>query len=134
MREELDDIISDPTGMWADMPDIAGGPAWADFIADTALSMKDYVYNEDLTLEQLLDMGNEYSDNQCVDTYAVINKQVQEFSLWASNDLDGEVSELTDGRPSLTELNSLYLYCAARWVWNIVARTAYERTEELADA
>jgi len=132
MHAELDKIVQDPSNMWEEMPDIAGGKDWCDFISDTALYMKDYIYNEDLDLEGLLDMGNEYADGQVTDTYAGINKQVQELSLWASNDIDAEATELSDGRSqSLTDLNSLYLYCASRWVWGVVARTAFEKAEEL---
>jgi len=132
IKAELDRVAeSIPHEIWQSLPDIASGTEWTDFIADTAQRMTDYIYDENKTLEDILDFGNEFADDQCVDTYAGTNKQVQELSLWASNDLDSAVEELSEGFKSLTRVNTLYLYEASRWTWGAVARYVFNKVTEL---
>ena len=132
IKAELDRVAeSIPHEIWQSLPDIASGTEWTDFIADTAQRMTDYIYDENKTLEDILDFGNEFADDQCVDTYAGTNKQVQELSLWASNDLDSAVEELSEGFKSLTRVNTLYLYKASRWTWGAVARYVFNKVTEL---
>ena len=115
------------------LPDIAGGEAWAAEIKDCARSMADWLdEGRDYDLDDLRDLGGEWSNSECEDYYNNINARVQALSLWASNDLDAEVQEINNGAeyPSLTDLNSQYLCSAMRQLWDAVADQAHTNTEE----
>lgn len=115
------------------LPDIAGGEAWAAEIKDCARSMADWLdEGRDYDLDDLRDLGGEWSNSECEDYYNNINARVQSLSLWASNDLDAEVQEINNGAeyPSLTDLNSQYLCSAMRQLWDAVADQAHQNTEE----
>lgn len=114
------------------LPDIAGGEAWAAEIKDCARSMADWLdEGRDYDLDDLRDLGGEWSNSECEDYYNNINARVQSLSLWASNDLDAEVQEINNGAeyPSLTDLNSQYLCSAMRQLWDAVADQAHQNTE-----
>ena len=118
------------------LPEVASGQVWLTEIKYTAQSITDYIQeNEEYDLDALRDFGHEYADGQCADTYYNINKEVQELSLWASNDVEADVQEL--GTPneemSLTTLNSLYLYSAKRITFDAVADQAFQNTEEASE-
>jgi len=117
------------------LPDIAGGEAWAAEIKDCARSMADWLDDDrDYTLDDLRDLGGDWSNSECEDYYSNINKRVQDLSLWASNELDGEVADITGGGDgaysSLTALQGVYLYVAMRQLWDAVADQAHQNTEE----
>lgn len=115
------------------LPDIAGGEAWVAEIKDCARSMADWLdEGRDYDLDDLRDLGGEWSNSECEDYYNNINARVQALSLWASNDLDAEVQEINDGAgyPSLTDLNAQYLCSAMRQLWDAVADQAHTNTEE----
>lgn len=115
------------------LPEIAGGAAWLGIIKDTAQDMRDYLNDEDdYTLEDLRDLSMSYAEREVEDYHVNINKRVQELSLWASPELDSDVQELNEGReyPSLTDLNTQYLYAASVQLFSAVADQAYINTEE----
>lgn len=115
------------------LPEIAGGAVWLDTIKDTARDMRDYLNDEDdYTLEDLRDLSMSYAEREVEDYHVNINKKVQELSLWASPELDSDVQELNEGRdyPTLTDLNTQYLYAASVQLFSAVADQAYINTEE----
>jgi hypothetical protein len=119
------------------LPDIAGGSVWLDEIKDTAMYAQGYINEgEDYDLETLRDFNYEYANGQCETYYKNINEEVQALSLWASNEVDEEVAELNEGAtyPSLTDLNTQYLFVAKRMVWDAVVDQAFANTEEMVDA
>jgi hypothetical protein len=120
------------------LPDIAGGSVWLDEIKDTALYVQGYVNaDDDYEISDLRDYGHEYADGQCETYYKNINDEVQALSLWASNEIDAEVAELAEGiDPTLTKLQSLYLFVAKRMIWDAVVDQAFQNTnqDELVEA
>ena len=115
------------------LPEIAGGAVWLDAIRETARDMRDYLNDEDdYTLEDLRDLSMSYAEREVEDYHVNINKRVQELSLWASPELDSDVQELNEGRdyPSLTDLNTQYLYTASVQLFSAVADQAFINTEE----
>lgn len=115
------------------LPDIAGGSVWLDEIKDTAMYVQGYINAEnDYSLEDIRDYGSEYANGQCETYYKNINDEVQALSLWASYEIDAEVAELASGaddmEPSLTKLQSVYLFVAKRMVWDAVVDQAFENT------
>jgi hypothetical protein len=120
------------------LPDIAGGSVWLDEIKDTAMYVQGYVNaDDDYGIDDLRDYGHEYADGQCETYYKNINDEVQSLSLWASNEIDEGVAELADGiEPTLTKLQSLYLFVAKRMVWDAVVDQTFQHTttDELVEA
>lgn len=115
------------------LPEVAGGGVWSAEIEDCARSMAEWLDDEqDYSLDDLRDLGGQWSNSECEDYYKNINARVQALDLWASNDLDEEVQEINDGAtyPSLTDLNSQYLCSAMRRLWDAVADQAHEHTED----
>lgn len=115
------------------LPEIAGGAVWLDAIKDTARDMRDYLGDEDdYDLDDLRDLSMSYAEREVEDYHVNINKRVQELSLWASPELDSDVQELNEGRdyPTLTDLNTQYLYAASVQLFSAVADQAYINTEE----
>jgi len=115
------------------LPDIAGGEAWSAEIKDCARSMADWLdEGRDYDLDDLRDLGGEWSNSECEDYHNNINARVQSLSLWASNDLDWQVDEVNQlsSYPSLTDLNTQYLCSAMRQLWDAVADQAHQNTEE----
>ena len=121
------------------LPDIAGGSVWLDEIKDTAMYVQGYVNaDEDYGIDDIRDYNHEYANGQCETYYKNINDEVQALSLWASNEIDEEVVMLNEGRnyPSLTDLNSQYLFVAKRMVWDAVVDQVFQHTtqDELVEA
>jgi len=121
------------------LPDIAGGSVWLDEIKDTAMYVQGYINaDEDYGIDDLRDYGREYANGQCETYYKNINDEVQALSLWASNEIDEEVAMLNEGRPypSLTDLNSQYLFVVNRMLWDAVVDQAFQHTtqDELVEA
>jgi hypothetical protein len=119
--------------LWDELPDMVRGQAWVGEIVDTAYTMRDYISNdEDTSEDRLTDLGHDYANSEVEDYYSNINKRVQDLALWAHNELDDEVSEITgEGFKSITDLNSLYLLVAMRGLWDSVARWATSQVEAL---
>lgn len=119
------------------LPQVAGGANWVGEIQDCARSMSEWLDPEkEYDLDDLRDLGGQWANSECEDYYSNINKRVQDLSLWASPELDDEVSELgvQHEEISLTKLHSLYLFAAMRQLWDAVADQAFQNTEELANA
>ena len=117
------------------LPEVAGGEAWLYEIKDCVCSMGEWLDDEkDYELDDLRDLGGQWANSECEDYYSNINKRVQDLSLWASNDLDAEVQDITGGGDSaystLTALQGIYLYCAMRQLWDAVADQVFQNTEE----
>lgn len=115
------------------LPEVAGGAVWLDTIKDTARDVRDYLADdEDYDLDDLRDFSMSYAEREVEDYHVNINKRVQELSLWASPELDSDVQELNEGRdyPSLTDLNTQYLYCASVQIFSAVVDQAFQNTEE----
>lgn len=121
--------------LWDEMPDMVSGQDWVNEIVDCAERMKDYFLDDDeVTEDNLQENGWQFADSECEDYYKNINARVQTLSLWAYPELDEEVAEITGGHPqTLTDLNSKYLYCAMRGLWDAIARWAINQTEEEAE-
>jgi len=124
--------------LWQQLPDHVSGPKWAIEIANAADGVAGYIYDESEEYDD--DMANgdenyEWADSQTQDYYSNINRRVQELSLWAVSELDDEVAEHFewDVNPSLTDLNSHYLYCAMRGLFAAVSIYAYEKAQELSE-
>ena len=114
------------------LPDIAGGSVWLDEIKDTAMYVQGYVNaDEDYGIDDIRDYNHEYANGQCETYYKNINDEVQSLSLWASNEIDEEVSELTSASTqTLTQLQSVYLFVAKRMVWDAVVDQAFQHTTQ----
>ena len=117
------------------LPDIAGGSVWLDEIKDTAYHLQDYINpNDNYDLDDLRDYGHQYANGQCETYYKNINDEVQALSLWASDEIDEQVAELAgwteDMQPTLTKLQSLYLFVAKQMLWDAVADQAFIHTSE----
>jgi hypothetical protein len=114
------------------LPDIAGGEEWTAEVKDCARSMGEWLEDDRAyDLDDLRDLGGQWSNSECEDYYSNINARVQTLSLWASNDLDEEVQDINHGAkfPSLTDLNTQYLCSAMRQLWDAVADQAHTNTE-----
>jgi hypothetical protein len=115
------------------LPEIAGGKAWLEAIEETARDMRDYLDGEsDYTLEDLRDLSMSYAEREVENYHHRINERVQALCLWASPELDSDVQEVNEGRdyPSLTDLNTQYLYCASVQLFSAVADQVFQNTEE----
>lgn len=121
--------------IWNLLPDVASGKEWAGEIKDGAQAVAEYIQeDEDYDLDDLRDNSHEYADNCTASSYKYIHDQVHELGLWASGDIEAEVSELAGNEVvSLTKLESLYYYTAMRMVFDAVADQAFENTEEEED-
>jgi hypothetical protein len=122
--------------LWDNLPDFIAGSDWVSEIVSMAETASDWVNeNEDFTEDKVGDLSNDLANVEVEDYYATINKRVQSLSLWAYPELDNEVAELFahtyDTYPSLTDLNSHYLYCAMRGLAYQILTYAYNKAEEL---
>ena len=125
--------------LWETLPDFIAGSDWVGEIADMARTASDWVSDdEEYTEDRLTDLSNDLANGECEDYYVNINRRVQALSLWAYDELDEEVEDITGGGDSayssLTALNSLYLYCAMRGLAYQVLTYAYNKAEELEEA
>ena len=120
------------SSLWGEMPEMVSGSEWVDEIVDCAYRMADYIVDdEEVTEDALNEAEFSFADSECEDYYKNINARVQALSLWAYDELDEEVAELSGAQfQTLTDLNSKYLYCAMRGLFATIARWAYENTEE----
>lgn len=115
------------------LPEVAGGRLWLDAIKETARDMRDYLADEeDYDLDDLRDLSMSYAEREVENYHHRINERVQGLCLWASPKLDSDVQELNEGRdyPSLTDLNTQYLYAASVQLFGAVADQAFQNTEE----
>ena len=122
--------------LWQELPDFIAGSDWVAEITDMARTASDWVTEDQEYSEDIAgDLSSSLADSEVEDYYVNINKRVQALSLWAYPELDDEVSELFNGsvNPSLTDLNSNYLYCAMRGLAYQLLSYAYEKAEELED-
>ena len=122
--------------LWEKLPDFISGADWVSEIDDMASQCSDWISNEqDYTEDIINDLPNELANSEIEDYYANINKRVQALSLWAYDELDDEVEDMTGGGDSaystLTALNSLYLFCAMRGLAYQILTYAYEKALEL---
>jgi RecJ-like exonuclease len=116
--------------LWEMLPDMVSGREWVAEVVDCAERMSEFLGDE-IKEEELQDLAHQFADSECEDYYKNINARVQALSLWAFSDLDEEVAEMRHGKEncSLTDLNSDYLYCAMRGLFQVVAQWAWENTE-----
>lgn len=120
--------------LWELLPDTVAGPQWVGEIVDAASTLSSWLNDdEEYTLETISDLTPQLADSECEDYYSNINRRVQELSLWANSDLDEEVAQLAhnDESQTLTGLNALYLYCAMRGLYYVLAQWVMDRVEEL---
>ena len=122
--------------LWETLPDFISGSDWVGEIADMARTASDWVSDdEEYTEDRLTDLSNDLGNSECEDYYVNINKRVQALSLWAYDELDDEVNDMTGGGDgaysTLTALNSLYLFCAMRGLAYQILTYAYEKALEL---
>ena len=118
--------------IWNLLPNIASGKEWIAEINDAVDALVDLITeSEEYDLDELRDHSHEYADNCATSSYKYIHDKNHALSLWASDEIDAEVTELSDGRSqSMTDLESKYYYVATRMVFDAVADQAYENTEE----
>lgn len=118
--------------IWNLLPDIASGKEWIAEINDAVDALVDLITeSEDYDLDELRDHSHEYADNCATSSHKYIHDKNHALSLWASDEIDAEVTELSDGRSqSMTDLENKYYYVATRMVFDAVADQAFENTEE----
>lgn len=118
------------SSLWELLPDMVSGSEWVAEVVDCADRIGDYLSDE-VEEDELMELSYQFADSECEDYYKNINARVQALSLWAYDELDEEVADITGGEfQTLNDLNSKYLYCAMRGLFETVARWAYENTEE----
>ena len=137
IKETLKTIEGGETySIWNLLPDNAGGKFWLDEIKDCARSMQDYLDDDkEYDIDDLRDMSGEWADNETQDSYANINRRVQDLGLWASDEIDQIVAELfahmyENEITTITDLNSRYLYAAMNTLFDAVADQAYINSED----
>jgi hypothetical protein len=115
------------------LPEVAGGAAWVEAIKETARDMRDCLDDSiDYDIFDLRDLSMSYAEREVETYHRIINEKVQALSLWASPELESDVLELNEGRdyPSLTDLNTQYLYAASVQLFGAVADQVHQNTEE----
>ena len=121
--------------LWEKLPDFIGGAEWVGEIDDMASKCADWISDDQDYTEDITDLDCELANSEIEDYYVNINKRVQALSLWAYDELDDEVEEMTGGGDgaysTLTALNSLYLFCAMRGLAYQILTYAYEKALEL---
>ena len=120
--------------LWEKLPDFISGSDWVGEIADMARTASDWVSDdEEYTEDTVTDNSIHIADSEVENYHVNINRRVQALSLWAYPELDDEVAELFNGEvnPSLTDLNSHYLFCAMRGLAHQILTYAYEKALEL---
>lgn len=118
-----------PDSLWEVLPDMVSGKEWVAEVVDCADRIGDYLSDE-VEEDELRDLAYQFADSECEDYYKNINARVQALSLWAYDELDEEVQELMRPNPTLNDLNSAYLFCAMRGLFQVVAQWAWDNTEE----
>ena len=118
------------SSLWEELPDMVSGQEWVAEVVDCADRIGDYLSDE-VEEDELRELSHQFADSECEDYYKNINARVQALSLWAYDELDEEVQQLSPRTtPTLTDLNSAYLYCAMRGLFQVVAQWAWDNTEE----
>lgn len=120
--------------LWSELPDMVSGKDWVAEVVDSARQISEYIQaDEDYSEDTLSDYVHEIANSEMEDYYSNINRRVQALSLWAYPELDDEVAELAGfaGTPSLTDLNSLYLYAAMRGLGDTIVRYLGSKVAEL---
>lgn len=118
--------------LWQELPDFIRGSDWVDEIADMARTASDWVSDDkDYTEDRLTVLSHDLANSECENYYVNINRRVQALDLWAYDELDDEVIECGIVGKTLTELNTLYLFCAMRGLAYQVLTYAYNKAEEL---
>jgi hypothetical protein len=123
--------------LWDTLPNFISGSDWVGEIQDMATMAADWITDDQEYTSDIVDeLPSQLADSEVEDYYANINKRVQALSLWAYNELDDEVSELFNGdvNPTLTDLNSHYLYCAMRGLAYNLLSYAVAKVTDLEDA
>lgn len=138
LLETLEQVQQGETfSIWNLLPTQAGGKEWAQEIKDTAWRMSEFIQAEnDYSLEDLRDYETQFATTECETYYKDIHDRNHALSLWAMDEVQEMVSELFElsATNSLTDLESNYLYCAMRILWNAIAEEVFENTEELEEA
>ena len=118
--------------LWEELPDFISGSDWVGEIADMARTAFDWVSDdEEYTEDRLTDLSDNLANSECEDYYVNINRRAQALSLWAYDELDDEVIECGFEGKTLTDLNTLYLFCAMRGLAYRILTYAYNKAEEL---
>ena len=122
--------------LWEKLPDFISGADWVSEIHDMAQKCSDWISDEqDCTEDITNDLPNDLANSEVEDYYSNINRRVQALSLWAYDELDAEVEDMTGGGDgaysTITALNSLYLFCAMRGLAHQILTYAYEKALEL---
>jgi hypothetical protein len=122
--------------LWEKLPDHVSGSEWVGEIVDMAQSASDWLDDEQDYTDTATDISIHLADSEIEDYYSTINKRVQDLSLWAYPELDSEVQEWFNGEvnPSLTDLNSHYLFCAMYRLAYAILEYASEKAEQLEGA
>ena len=121
--------------LWEELPDFISGSDWVGEIADMARTASDWVSDdEEYTDDRLTDLSSDLANGECEDYYVNINRRAQALSLWAYDELDDEVIECGFEGKTLTDLNTLYLFCAMRGLAYRILTYAYNKAEELEGA
>lgn len=121
-----------PSSLWDVLPDHVAGAQWRGEIWDAAITLADWLTDdEEYSEDKLQDMSYQLADSECEDYYSNINRRVQELALWAVDDLDEEVASSGIYVGTLTDMNSAYLYCAMRGLYQTLAQWALEHSVEL---
>ena len=121
--------------LWEELPDFISGSDWVGEIADMARTAFDWVSDdEEYTEDRLTDLSDNLANSECEDYYVNINRRAQALSLWAYDELDDEVIECGFEGKTLTDLNTLYLFCAMRGLAYRILTYAYNKAEELEGA
>lgn len=121
-----------PATLWELLPDTVAGPQWIGEVIDCAMTLADWISDSDeYDLDKLQDLTHQLADSECEDYYSNINKRVQELNLWAITDLDEEVAQVATPTTMLTDLNAIYLYCAMKGLYMVLAQWVIDIAEEL---
>ena len=124
--------------LWEKLPDFISGADWVGEIDDMASKCADWISDEQDYTEDITDLYCKLANSEIEDYYVNINKRVQALSLWAYDELDDEVEDMTGGGDgaysTLTALNSLYLFCAMRGLAHQILTYAYEKALELEES
>ena len=117
--------------LWETLPDFISGSDWVGEIADMARTASDWVSDDkEYTEDRLTDLSDDLANGECEDYYVNINRRAQALSLWAYDELDDEVIECGFEGKTLTDLNTLYLFCAMRGLAYQVLTYAYNKAED----
>lgn len=135
---QLKSILSGVTGeiipdtLWELLPEHVAGAQWRGEIWGAARTLADWLNDEqEYDLDTLRDMSGQLADSETEDYYANINRRVQELNLWAVDDLDEEVAQSGLYLNTLTDMNSAYLYCAMRGLYETLMQWAIDTAQEL---